>query len=58
MEIAIVTFHSTVTVEQDFITADQFEPPTLIPQGRTSMGEGIQKALDLIGGLRYRADPR
>ena len=49
VEIAIVTFHSTVTVEQDFITADQFEPPTLIAQGKTSMGEGIKKALDLIG---------
>ena len=49
VEVAIVTFDSNVKVEQEFVTADQFEPPILIAQGRTSMGEGIKKALDLIG---------
>ena len=49
VEVAIVTFHSNVIVEQEFVTADQFEPPILTAQGRTSMGEGIKKALDMIG---------
>ena len=33
VEVAIVTFDSTVKVVQDFVTADQFEPPTLTVQG-------------------------
>jgi uncharacterized protein YegL len=48
VEVAIVTFDSTVTVVQDFVTADQFEPPTLTAQGMTHMGSAIHKALDMI----------
>src|SRR5215468_2332207 len=38
VEVAIVTFDSTVKVVQDFVTADQFEPPILAVQGQTYMG--------------------
>ena len=48
VEVAIVTFDSEVKVVQDFITADQFVPPTLSAQGFTHMGAGIHRALDLI----------
>lgn len=57
VEVAIVTFDSTVTVVQDFVTADQFEPPTLTAQGLTYMGGAIHKALDMIQARKaqYRA---
>jgi uncharacterized protein YegL len=57
VEVAIVTFDSTVTVVQDFVTADQFEPPTLTSQGLTYMGSAIHKALDMIEARKaqYRA---
>jgi uncharacterized protein YegL len=48
VEVAIVTFDSNVNVVQDFVTADQFEPPILAAQGLTTMGSGINKALDMI----------
>jgi uncharacterized protein YegL len=48
VEVAVVTFDSAVTVVQDFVTADQFQPPILTAQGSTVMGTGIHKALDLI----------
>jgi uncharacterized protein YegL len=48
VEVAVVTFDSSVTVMQDFVTADQFQPPTLTAQGVTFMGEAIQKALDMV----------
>jgi uncharacterized protein YegL len=48
VELAVVTFDSEVKVVQDFVTADQFEPPTLTAQGTTSMGCGIHKALDML----------
>lgn len=48
VEIAIVTFNFEVNVAQDFVTADQFEPPTLIAQGLTHMGAAIHTGLDMI----------
>jgi uncharacterized protein YegL len=58
VEVALVTFNSEVTVVQEFVTADQFEPPTLSGQGMTHMGGGIHKALDLIQERKaqYRAN--
>jgi Uncharacterized protein encoded in toxicity protection region of plasmid R478, contains von Willebrand factor (vWF) domain len=57
VEVAIVTFDSTVRVEQDFVTADQFQPPTLTAQGLTHTGSAIHKALDMIQARKaqYRA---
>jgi uncharacterized protein YegL len=48
VEVAIVTFDKDVKVAQDFVTADQFVPPTLSAQGFTRMGGGIHQALDMI----------
>ncbi len=48
VEVAIVTFDSNVNVVQDFITADQFNPPILTAGGLTCMGSGIDRALDMI----------
>jgi len=44
---AIVTFNTDVQVVQDFVTADQFEPPMLVAQGLTHTGIHSQ-ALDMI----------
>ncbi|PLZ57041.1 hypothetical protein CBP15_05785 [Fischerella thermalis WC442] len=58
VEVAIVTFDSHINVVQDFVTADQFNPPILTAQGLTNMGAGIHKALDLIQERKaqYRAN--
>ena len=48
VEVAIITFGSTAEVAQDFITADQFEAPTLVANGTTMMSAGINLALDKI----------
>ena len=57
VEVAMVTFDSTVEVVQDFITADQFEPPGLTAQGSTLMGQAIHKALDMVSARKaqYKA---
>jgi len=58
VEIAVVTFDSEVRLIQDFVTADQFQPPTLATGGLTHMGSGIHRALDLIQSRKaqYRAN--
>ncbi len=58
VEVAVVTFDSNVKVLQDFVTADQFVPPTLTAQGQTRMGSGINQALDLIQARKeqYKAN--
>src|SRR5579872_2007812 len=47
VEVAIITFGSSVKLAQDFVTADSFHPPTLTADGNTVMGAGIEQALDL-----------
>jgi uncharacterized protein YegL len=58
VEVAIVTFNSEVEVAQDFMTADEFEPPTLTAQGLTQMGTAILQGLDMldIRKAMYRAN--
>jgi len=58
VEVALVTFDSEVHVVQDFVTADQFDPPALTARGMTHMGAAIHKALDLIAARKaqYRAN--
>ncbi|MEG4917452.1 MULTISPECIES: VWA domain-containing protein [unclassified Microcoleus] len=58
VEVAIVTFESTVKVVQDFVTADKFQPPTLDVGGATYMGAGIDKALDILQARKasYKAN--
>lgn len=57
VEVAVVAFDSGVTVVQNFVTIDHFEPPVLTAQGCTTMGAGIEKALDLLEARKaiYRA---
>lgn len=47
VEVAIVTF-GPVNVAQHFVTADSFQPPTLVAGGDTPMGGAILKALELL----------
>ena len=58
VEVAIVTFNTDVKVVQDFVTADNFEPPTLTAQGLTHTGSAIHQALDMIEDRKrqYRAN--
>ncbi|MEZ2251227.1 VWA domain-containing protein [Microcoleus sp.] len=58
VDVAIVTFESEVKVVQDFVTADQFQPPTLEVGGLTYMGKGINKALDILQARKasYKAN--
>ncbi len=48
VEIGCVTFGSEVAVVQNFVTVDEFLPPALVADGATSMGGGIEKALDEV----------
>lgn len=48
VELALVTFDSSVDVIQDFVAADSFQPPNLTAGGSTNMGEGVLRAADLI----------
>ena len=52
VEVAVITFDSNVTITQEFVTADQFEPPTMTAQGLTCMGSGINTALDSLQARR------
>jgi uncharacterized protein YegL len=47
-EIAIVTFGGTVTTIQDFVTAENFQPPRLQTAGSTPMGQAILTGLEMI----------
>lgn len=58
VEVAVITFNNEVSVVQDFVTADQFDPPNLSARGMTHMGAAIHRALDLIAVRKgqYRAN--
>ncbi|MHC5614850.1 MAG: vWA domain-containing protein [Nostoc sp.] len=48
VEVAMITFGSIVKLTQDFVTIDQFTPPTLEVAGVTPMGAAIEYALDFL----------
>ena len=48
VEVAIVTFGGRVTRLVDFVSAQEFQPPTLQVIGGTPMGSAITEALDMI----------
>lgn len=48
VEVAMITFGPIVKLTQDFVTIDQFTPPTLEVDGVTPMGGGIEYALDFL----------
>lgn len=47
VEVALVTF-GPVRLAQEFVTIDNFTPPTLKADGVTPMGEAIEYAFDLL----------
>ena len=54
IEVAVVTFDTTVRLVQDFVTVDRFEPPLLTAQGITHTGAAVNTALDLIQERKNR----
>lgn len=48
VEVSVITFGGSVAIPQDFVTADQFQPPELIASGDTPMGSAINVALDQL----------
>jgi len=48
VEVAIVEFNTDTRVVQDFVTTENFFPPTLVAHGTTDMAGGVNKALDLL----------
>ncbi len=48
VEVSIITFGGSAVMKQDFVTADQFTPPTLSATGGTPMGAAINLALDKL----------
>lgn len=53
VELSVVSFNRSTTVEVDFTSPDNFSPPTLIASGGTHLGAAICEALDM---LRSRTD--
>ena len=48
VEISIITFGDTVETVTPFVTAHQFNPPTLVASGETKMGAAILQAIDAV----------
>jgi uncharacterized protein YegL len=48
VELAIVRFGGSVSLIQDFVTVEDFLPPTLTTDGSTPMGQAIEMALDTL----------
>jgi uncharacterized protein YegL len=48
VEVAIITFGRQPVLAQNFVTADQFKPPTLAAGGATPIGAAINLALDTL----------
>jgi uncharacterized protein YegL len=48
VELAIVRFGGSVSLIQDFVTVEDFSPPTLTTDGSTPMGQAIEMALDTL----------
>jgi len=57
VELALVTFNENVTVQVDFSSPDNFNPPTLTATGGTHLGAAILKGLDILNArtAEYRA---
>jgi uncharacterized protein YegL len=48
VELAIIRFGSSVSLIQDFVTIEDFTPPTLTTDGSTPMGKALEMALDTL----------
>lgn len=47
-EVAVITFSDQITLVQDSVTVDQFDPPTLRAREKTFMGEGLLASLNQL----------
>lgn len=58
VEVALVTFGGTVQTVQEFVTAGQFEAPTLTAEGATPLGAALDLALDMVRARKatYKAN--
>ncbi len=48
VEVSVITFGGTVETACPFVSAQDFEPPTLTANGETPMGAAILRALDAV----------
>lgn len=48
VEVAVVTFNNSAETVRDFVSIAEFEPPRLKGSGTTSMGKGLELALNEI----------
>lgn len=58
VEVAIVTFGGHVSTVLDFTTADGFNPPGLLAEGLTPMGQAVNQAIDMVEARKqvYKAN--
>jgi uncharacterized protein YegL len=58
VELAVVTFNSTVEVIHDFSSPENFSPPALTATGTTHTGQAIVMALDMLEARKatYKAN--
>ena len=47
VELAVVTFNTSVNVSQEFVSIDSFSAVDLVASGTTNMGAGIERALNM-----------
>ncbi|MDD3976569.1 VWA domain-containing protein [Methanomicrobium antiquum] len=48
VDVSVITFGSKVEVAHDFSSVEDFNPPELIADGLTPMGDAIKKTLDIL----------
>jgi len=48
VEVAVVTFGKDVQTISPFTTAEHFQPPTLVAEGNTPMGQGIFQTVEML----------
>jgi uncharacterized protein YegL len=58
VEVAIITFDESAHLIQDFVTIDEFNPPSLTAKATTAMGQAIQMALGKVESRKaqYRSN--
>jgi len=56
VELAIVEFNTSVRVVHDFVTVENFQPPTLMASGTTDLVGGVNQALDLLRRRKKQYD--
>ncbi|MFO0852689.1 MAG: VWA domain-containing protein [Gemmataceae bacterium] len=49
VEVSVITFGTTVKTVCPFVTAHEFNPPTLTANGETPLGAAVLRAIDAVG---------